>query len=44
MSLIPPETVKKLQPTLHAKAKDAPSARFHTLYDKVDRHEVLESV
>ena len=41
MSLVPPETVKKLQATLHAKAKDAPSYRFYTLYDKVYRPDVL---
>jgi len=41
MSLVPPETVKKLQATLHAKAKDAPSYRFYSLYDKVYRRDVL---
>jgi hypothetical protein len=41
MSLVPPETVKKLQATLHAKAKDAPNYRFYTLYDKVYRRDVL---
>ena len=41
MSLVPSETVKKLQATLHAKAKDAPSYRFYSLYDKVYRRDVL---
>ncbi len=42
MSLIPPKTVKKLQATLHAKAKDGPRYRFYALYDKVYRRDVLE--
>ncbi len=41
MSLVPPETVKKLQATLHAKAKDTPTYRFYSLYDKVYRRDVL---
>src|SRR5262249_28963829 len=41
MSLIPPETVRKLQETLHAKAKRAPSYRFYALYDKLYRKDVL---
>jgi len=41
MSLRPPDTVKKLQTTLHAKAKDAPNYRFYSLYDKVYRADVL---
>ena len=41
MSLVPPEMVKKLQATLHAKAKDTPNYRFYTLYDKVYRRDVL---
>ena len=41
MSLAPPETVRKLQATLNAKAKGAPSYRFYALYDKVCRNDVL---
>jgi RNA-directed DNA polymerase len=41
MSLTPPPTVQKLQETLHAKAKRAPSYRFYALYDKLYRQDVL---
>jgi RNA-directed DNA polymerase len=41
MSLTPPTEVGKLQETLHAKAKRAPTYRFYALYDKVYRAEVL---
>ena len=41
MSLQTPETVRKLQETLHAKAKEAPSYRFYALYDKISRADVL---
>ena len=41
MSLQPPEKTRKLQETLHAKAKGSPSYRFYLLYDKVYREDVL---
>ena len=41
MGLATPDTVKKLQTALHAKAKKAPTYRFYTLYDKVSRPDVL---
>jgi retron-type reverse transcriptase len=41
MSLTTPETVGKLQATLHAKAKESSTYRFYALYDKVYRPDVL---
>lgn len=41
MSLITPESVWELQEALHAKAKREPSCRFHSLYDKIYRKDVL---
>jgi group II intron reverse transcriptase/maturase len=41
MSLAPPEKLQKLQRALHAKAKQFPQQRFHALYDKVYRGDVL---
>jgi len=41
MSLRPPDTVRKLQGALHAKAKGSPEYRFYALYDKVYREDVL---
>ena len=41
MSLAPPKKVQKLQAALHAKAKASPNQRFHALYDKVYRSDVL---
>jgi len=41
MSLKPPEKLQKLQAALHAKAKASPKQRFHALYDKVYRSDVL---
>jgi len=42
VSLAPPESVRKLQAALHAKAKGAPGYRFYLLYDKVYRKDILE--
>lgn len=41
MSLTTPEKVRKLRRTLYAKAKAEPKARFHALYDKVYRADIL---
>jgi len=41
MNLIPPHKVGKLQETLRAKAKSAPTYRFYALYDKLYRMDVL---
>ena len=41
MSLTTPASVQKLQTALHAKAKEASNFRFHALYDKVYRKDVL---
>ena len=41
MSLTTPPSVQKLQTALHAKAKESPNLRFHALYDKVYRKDVL---
>ena len=41
MSLTTPVSVQKLQTALHGKAKESPSFRFHALYDKVYRKDVL---
>ncbi len=41
MNLTTPASVQKLQTTLHAKAKESPKLRFHALYDKVYRKDVL---
>jgi group II intron reverse transcriptase/maturase len=41
MGLTTPETVQKLQATLHAKAKRSPECRFHALYDKIYRADIL---
>src|SRR5438067_3006682 len=41
MSLTTPFSVQKLQTALHAKAKESPNLRFHALYDKVYRKDVL---
>jgi len=41
MSLTTPASVQKLQTALHAKAKESSKFRFHALYDKVYRKDVL---
>ena len=41
MSLQPSPKVRKLQETLHAKAKGSPIYRFYALYDKVYREDIL---
>jgi group II intron reverse transcriptase/maturase len=41
MSLVPPDTVRKLQTALHSKAKAASGYRFYALYDKLYRRDVL---
>jgi RNA-directed DNA polymerase len=41
MSLLPPNSVGKLQATLHTKAKERPTYRFYALYDKLYRPDVL---
>jgi RNA-directed DNA polymerase len=41
MSLVPPDTVRKLQTALHSKAKAASGYRFYALYDKLYRQDVL---
>ena len=41
MSLTTPFSVQKLQTALHAKAKESPNFRFHALYDKMYRKDVL---
>jgi RNA-directed DNA polymerase len=41
MSLTTPWSVQKLQTALHDKAKESPDLRFHALYDKVYRRDIL---
>jgi group II intron reverse transcriptase/maturase len=41
MNLATPSSVQKLQKALHDKAKESPNRRFHALYDKVYRKDVL---
>ena len=42
-SLTAPESVRKLQTALHAKAKESPDFRFYALSDKVWRADILEA-
>jgi RNA-directed DNA polymerase len=42
VNLATPESVRKLQRTLYAKAKANPAYRFYTLYDKIYRKDVLQ--
>src|SRR5215210_3900819 len=41
MNLAAPSSVQKLQKALHDQAKESPRRRFHALYDKVYRRDVL---
>jgi RNA-directed DNA polymerase len=41
VSLQAPVRVQKLQRALHAKAKGSPACRFHALYDKIYREDIL---
>src|SRR5664279_4774978 len=41
MNLATPSSVQKLQTVLHDKAKESSNWRFHALYDKVYRRDVL---
>jgi hypothetical protein len=41
VSLTTPESVWQLQQALHAKAKSEPACRFHSLYERLYREDVL---
>jgi RNA-directed DNA polymerase len=42
VSLVTPESIRKLQKKLYVKAKKEPEFRFYQLYDKVWREDILE--
>ena len=42
MSLTTPDKIRRLQRKLYLKAKEEPTRRFHQLYDKVYRTDILE--
>ena len=41
MSLGTPDKIRRLQRTLYVTAKQSPARRFHVLYDKVWRDDIL---
>lgn len=41
MLLTTPDTIRTLQRKLYAKAKQQPAYRFHALYDKLYRADIL---
>jgi len=41
VSLVTPDKIRRLQRTLYVTAKQSPAKRFHCLYDKVWRHDLL---
>jgi len=42
MGLSPPRKLEELRAVLHAKARASPGQRFHALYDRISRRDVLE--
>ena len=41
MSLVTPDKIRRLQRTLYVTAKQSPARRFHVLYDKMWRDDIL---